>query len=155
MNQKRRQFLALLAALPTLPISKVVLAQSPGTWSVHQAHAALLEDRVRLIDIRTRGEWRDTGVAKGAWPVSMHNTRFPGRLSIARELAGDRPLALICATGTRSGLVTRALRLAGHERFINVPEGMLGSGSGPGWVKAGLPVVSIDEALAALPDTLA
>ena len=155
MNHKRRQCLAFIAALPALPVSKMALAQSRDAWSVQQIHAALLEDRIRLLDIRTRKEWRDTGVASGAWPVSMHNTRFPGRLSIARKLAGDRPIAMICATGTRSGMVTRALRLAGHEGFINVPEGMLGSRLGPGWIKASLPVMSIEEALAALPDGLA
>ena len=155
MSLKRRQFLTLLAALPALPIATVALAQSRDIWSVQQAHAALLEDRIRLLDIRTQGEWHETGVARGAWPVSMHTTRFPKRLGVARELAEHRPIALICATGNRSGLVTRALRLAGHDHFINVSEGMLGSRRGPGWIKAGLPIVSIDDALAALPDALA
>ena len=93
--------------------------------------------------------------ARGAWPVSMHDRRFPKRLGIVLELAENRPIALICATGGRSASVVRALRLAGYNSFIDVSEGMLGSRSGPGWIKAGLPIVSIDEALAALPDALA
>ena len=153
MNLKRRQFLTLLATLPALPIA-AALAQSRDIWSVQQTHAALLEDRIRLLDIRSQDEWRETGVARGAWPISMHDTRFPKRLSVARELAKNRPIAVICATGSRSGSVTRALQLAGHDGFINVSEGMLGSRLGPGWIKAGLPVISIDDALAALPDVL-
>ena len=153
MNLKRRQFLALLAALPALPAT-VALAQSRDIWSVQQAHAALLKDRIRLLDIRSQDEWRETGVARGAWPISMHDRQFPKRLSVARELAKNRPIALICATGGRSRTVVRALQLAGHDGFINVSEGMLGSRLGPGWIKAGLPVISIDDALAALPDVL-
>ena len=32
---------------------------------------------------------------------------------------------------------------AGFASVLNVPEGMLGSGAGPGWVKRGLPVVQV------------
>ncbi|MEM6482663.1 MAG: rhodanese-like domain-containing protein, partial [Pseudomonadota bacterium] len=35
---------------------------------------------------------------------------------------------------------TSALRDAGYQKVIDVPEGMLGSFSGPGWLKTGLPV---------------
>ena len=48
----------------------------------------------------------------------------------------------------------RALQLAGYDGFSDVSEGMLGSNRGPGWIKAGLPVVTMDEALAATPDVL-
>lgn len=154
MNRTRRQLLLLLALGPALPASTICLAQNRNVWSVRQAYTALQEDRIRLLDIRSPKEWRETGVAQGAWPVSMHDIRFTTRLGTARELAESRPIALICATGNRSGLVTRALRMAGHDDLVDVPEGMLGSSAGPGWIKAGLPVVSMDDALAALPGAL-
>ena len=154
MNRTRRQLLLLLALGPALPASTICLAQNRNVWSVRQAYTALQEDRIRLLDIRSPKEWRETGVAQGAWPVSMHDIRFTTRLGTARELAESRPIALICATGNRSGLVTRALRMAGHDDLVDVPEGMLGSSAGPGWIKAGLPVVSMDDALAALPGVL-
>ena len=154
MNFQRRQFLALLAALPALPSMAGTSVQSSGILTVQQAHTELLEDRIRMLDIRSRGEWRETGIAQGAWAVSVHHWRFIERLFTAHELAGNRPLALICATGIRSGSVMRALRLAGYDGFSDVSEGMLGSKRGPGWIKAGLPVVTMDEALAATPDVL-
>lgn len=154
MNFRRRQFLALLTALPALPTVTAAQTENSGIWTVQQAHAGLLEDRIRLLDIRSGGEWRETGVARGAWPVSVHHWKFVERLFTAQELAENRALALICATGIRSGSVMRALRLAGYDDFIDIPEGMLGSDRGPGWIKAGLPVVSIDEAWAALPKAL-
>ena len=154
MNRTRRQLLLLLALGPALPASTVSLAQNRNVWSVRQAHTALQEDRIRLLDIRSPKEWRKTGVAQGAWPVSMHDIRFTTRLGTARELAESRPIALICATGNRSGLVTRALRMAGDDDLIDISEGMLGSRAGQGWIRSGLPVVSVDDALAAMPSAL-
>lgn len=154
MNRTRRQLLLLLALAPALPASTVSLAQNRNVWSVKQAYTALQEDRIRLLDIRSPKEWHETGIAQGAWPVSMHDMKFMARLGAARELAEGRPIALICATGNRSGLVARALRMAGHDDLIDVSEGMLGSGAGPGWIRSGLPVISIHEALAAIPSAL-
>lgn len=154
MNRTRRQLLLFLALTPALSASTVSLAQNRNVWSVKQAHEALQEDRIRLLDIRSPKEWRETGVAQGAWPVSMHDMKFMARLRAVRELAESRPIALICATGNRSGLVTRALHMAGHDGLIDVSEGMLGSRAGQGWIRSGLPVVSIDDALAAMPSAL-
>jgi len=154
MNFDRRQFLAMSVALSTLSFAPIARAQSREVWSVKQAHAALLEDRLRLLDIRSREEWQETGVAQGAWLVSMHEKRFPERLFATRQLAEGRTVALICATGGRSGAVMNALRQAGHAGFVDVSEGMLGNRLGPGWIAAGLPVVSMNEALAVLPAAL-
>ena len=95
-----------------------------------------------------------TGLAKGAWPISLHEDRFLERLQTAMQLAGERRLALICATGGRSAYVQRALASAGAPPVIDISEGMLGSPAGPGWIRTGLPVVPLEEALAALPDVL-
>jgi rhodanese-related sulfurtransferase len=62
---------------------------------------------------------------------------------------------LICATGGRSGSVMRRLRQSGYDGFIDVSEGMLGSRRGPGWINSGLPVVSMETGLSALPKALA
>ena len=48
----------------------------------------------------------------------------------------------------------RALRMASYDGFIDVSEGMLGSERGQGWIKAGLPVVPMEDAWAALPKAL-
>lgn len=108
-----------------------------------------------MIDVRSRQEWTATGVAEGAWAISLHEDKFPDRLFSARELAEGRTVALICATGGRSGSVMRSLREAGYAGFVDVSEGMLGSSMGPGWIAAGLPVVDIQTAMATLPESLA
>ncbi len=154
MKPDRRNVLAMLCAMPAVSFAAPAMAQNQDVWSVNRAHAALLEDQIRLLDIRSPEEWQDTGVAQGAWPVSLHEKRFPQRLFAARQQAEGRTVALICATGGRSGSVMQALRRAGHESYVDVSEGMLGSRLGPGWIAAGLPLVSAKEALNSLPTAL-
>lgn len=148
----RRKIVLAIAAVAVAP---PVLALETEIWSARDAHEALRADRLRMLDIRSRPEWGETGVAQLAWPVSMHEKGFPERLMAAREIAGGRLVALICSTGGRSGAVLRALRRGGYSGWIDVSEGMNGSRRGKGWIAEGLPVVSRDAALAALPRQLA
>lgn len=150
MTRRTAGFTLMAAAMA--PVSAV--AQTAEIWSSDRAYDALRQDLIRMIDVRSRPEWSETGVAEGAWPISLHEDRFSERLFAARELADSRPVALICATGGRSGSVMRSLRQAGYSGFVDVSEGMLGSSVGPGWIAAGHPVVSLEAALAALPKRL-
>ncbi|MGH1332013.1 MAG: rhodanese-like domain-containing protein [Paracoccaceae bacterium] len=154
MTLTRRHTLSILAVLPAQAIVTPVFAQSRDVWTAVEAFDALLLDRIRILDIRTSKEWQETGVAEGAWPVSLNDKGFSERLFAARELAEHRAVALICATGGRSGSVMSSLREAGYDGFIDVSEGMLGSRKGPGWVESGLPIVSAQNAIDALPSSL-
>jgi rhodanese-related sulfurtransferase len=89
-------------------------AGATGTLSTPDAHSAALPGEVVLIDIRRPDEWQRTGV----------------------------PIALICARGVRSRGMTARLTAAGFTNIIDVPEGMLGSGAGSGWLMRGLPTVA-------------
>lgn len=149
---KRRDLLFLAPAALAAP--GLGFAASSEIWAADTAADALAADEITLIDVRSRDEWRETGVAKGAWPISMHEKGFQDRFFAAREMSGARPVALICATGGRSGRLLRALRRAGYTEFIDVSEGMLGSPRGPGWIERGLPVVPLDVALQELPEAL-
>ncbi|RFP85547.1 rhodanese-like domain-containing protein [Rhodobacteraceae bacterium 63075] len=150
----RRVFLLGLAASPFALAGSRLHAQARTIWSADEAYDALLADRARVIDIRSREEWLETGVGAGIWPISMHEDRFPDRLFAAKALAGSRDVGLICATGGRSAALLRALRQAGYEGYVDISEGMLGSRRGPGWLAAGLPVVPRATSLASLPDEL-
>lgn len=145
----RRTFLLALPLGAT-----AVTAQQADIWSTAQTIDALQQGEIILIDIRSREEWRDTGVAKGAWPISLHEDGFAERLFAARDLAGGKPVALICATGGRTDYVMQALREGGFTGFVDVSEGMMGNALGRGWIAARLPVVAGDAALQTLPETL-
>ena len=103
-------------------------------------HAAALAGEVTLIDVRRPEEWAATGVGEGAVPIDMRRADFAEAVGAA--LGGDRsrPVALICARGVRSDRTAVRLAEVGFARVIDVPEGMLGSGAGPGWLERGLPV---------------
>lgn len=134
---------AVLLGLQVLPLGQVDLNESD--LSVEDAHRAALAGAITLVDIRRPDEWAATGIGEGAHGIDMRRDDFIAALT---ELAGpDRaaPVALICARGVRSSRLAARLQEAGFTTIINVPEGMLGSVAGPGWVAADLPVTAYTE----------
>ena len=117
-------------------------AAGEGLISVTEAHRGAVARDFVLVDIRRPDEWARTGVGEGANPIDMRRRDFTDALLAATN--GDRaaPVALICARGVRSRKLSARLRQAGFTNIIDVPEGMLGSGAGPGWLRTGLPVVA-------------
>lgn len=107
-----------------------------------EALAAAQAGKLKLIDIRTPAEWRETGVAPSAGRVDFY--RGPDALVpyILQTVKGDKnaPIALICRTGNRTTHAQKYLQGLGFTQVYNVREGMKGSPAGPGWLKRGLPV---------------
>lgn len=126
----------LFIFLAALPAS----AGAASSLSVGQAYEQAKAGQILLIDIRSREEWRETGVATVATPISMHEDGFLQKLDAA--VGGDhgRAIAFICAQGVRSAWMQAQLLMRGYTNVINVPQGMLGSSDGPGWIADGLPV---------------
>ena len=108
--------------------------------SVNQAYEATKAGKIFLVDIRRPDEWKNTGVAAGAYPIDMRRRDFVAALDAVTRMQNTTPIALICARGVRSAWLSQRLIEAGYTNIINVPEGMLGSRAGPGWIKSGLPV---------------
>lgn len=105
-----------------------------------QAFEQAKNGTITLIDIRRPDEWERTGWGKPAKPLDMRRKDFVTELD--NILKGDRskPVALICAAGVRSAYMSNRLSEAGFTNIIDIPEGMLGSKAGPGWLRRGLPV---------------
>jgi len=119
-----------------------VTADVVGTdLTAPQAWQAAARGDITLVDIRRSDEWRRTGVPQGAVALDLRRPDFVEALLAQTAGQKDTPVALICARGVRSGRLAARLREAGFSRIIDVPEGMLGSGAGPGWIARGLPVV--------------
>ncbi|MEX0306611.1 MAG: rhodanese-like domain-containing protein [Ruegeria sp.] len=113
--------------------------------TVSEAHQQAQGGAVYLIDIRTPREWRSTGIGEGAHPIDMRRDDFVQALDRLTDGNRAAPVALICARGVRSARLSNQLTEAGFTNIIDVPEGMLGSAAGPGWVRAGLPVNEYKE----------
>jgi rhodanese-related sulfurtransferase len=114
----------------------------PPILSAPQVRQLQLEGRILLVDIRSPREWRKTGVAAGALAITVHRRDFAGALLVAAGGDHARPIAIICATGGRTALARRYLKLMGFTAVVDVSEGMLGNSRGPGWIRRGLPVVA-------------
>jgi rhodanese-related sulfurtransferase len=134
----RRQFWTLSVAGILCAFASPSLAGS--VLSAAEAYAQAKSGKIILVDIRTPKEWSETGSATVAKRLDMRRADFMTALD--GLLSGDRskPVALICARGVRSSRLSRALRAASYANVIDVPEGMLGSYAGPGWLERGLPV---------------
>ena len=97
-------------------------------------------ERTILIDIRRPDEWATTGLPAPGGGIDMRRDDFVDALLEATGGSRTVPVALICARGVRSDRLSATLASAGFERIVDVPEGMLGSRAGPGWVARDLPV---------------
>jgi rhodanese-related sulfurtransferase len=128
------------AGAQNLFYSAITEASEAGALEAPEAHKKAIAGEILLIDIRRPDEWAKTGSGEGAVRLDMRREGFIAELS--RLVGGDtaRPVALICARGVRSARMSNRLDEAGFSTIIDVPEGMLGSGAGPGWIKRGLPL---------------
>jgi len=100
------------------------------TIDVAEADRRLREDPARpiLLDVREPKEFTAVRAPGAAlMPTSIFTTRMA-------ELPPDRPLLVICHTGSRSAAVTGFLARNGRTDVFNVAGGM------DAWEKAGLPV---------------
>lgn len=109
----------------------------------------LLADGVKLVDLRTAGEWRQTGVIAGTNMITLFDERGRAdpeawKKELSAVSAPDQPVILICRSGNRTGVAAKMLNETMPKRKIyNVKEGM------NGWVKAGQQVVPYQQNLAA------
>jgi len=147
----RRRFLIGAGALALVGVGFAVTEGRNLYWSaisedvsarlsVGEAHAMATAGEILLIDIRRPDEWSGTGSPASGHRLDMRREDFAEALL---ALAGGDPsvqVALICARGVRSSRLTNRLMEAGFTNVMDVPEGMLGSGAGPGWIREGLPL---------------
>jgi len=135
----RRAVLTVMAlGAVSLPLmAKEVVMTAP------QAHKGAVDKKLVLIDIRDPQEWKETGIATTAHPISMHRSGFLQKLE--ELIGGDKTkkIALICATGARSAYIQAELKKRGFSNTISVAEGMLGGPNGTGWIPRGLPIKKI------------
>ena len=129
----------ILVGLAVLAFGGPVAAES-GIMTAPQAQKAAQNKEILLVDVRSPEEWKETGIAPSAHPISIHQEGFLVKLN--KLMGGDktRKVAFICATGSRSGAVQKELLKRGYTNVISVAEGMLGGRNGKGWIPRGMPV---------------
>lgn len=89
-----------------------------------------LKKDIKIIDIRTPGEWKETGIVKGAYTIMFFDEK--GKFNVPEFLAkldkvvkkGEQ-FALICRTGSRTAEISKFLSSQLGYNVINLAGGMM------------------------------
>lgn len=136
---------------PIVLLGAVLMATQPVRAEVlHIGNAEtqeLIGQGVTIVDIRTPGEWKQTGVVAGSQLVQFVDEK--GRydadqfmLKVNAVADPSKPVVLICRSGNRTRTAAKLISAANPQRKVyNVKEGLVG------WNKSGLPIVSLEQNL--------
>lgn len=132
-----------------LAIAAAVPAFAAEGLKPHQAWSKMERGEMLLLDVRTQGEWMQTGVPKNARLVTLSDPRgSSGFVAGAKKaVRGDlrKPVGVICRTGNRSAKAAALLENAGFKTVYDVPEGVVGNARDTGWAWRGLPMVNCGD----------
>jgi len=90
----------------------------------------LLVQKVPMVDIRTMGEWKETGLVKGSIPIQFFNERgqydIPAFLKeLNAKVDTSKEFALICRTGSRTMMVAQFLSDELKYKVIDIQGGIM------------------------------
>ncbi len=89
----------------------------------------LLDSNIKIIDIRTLPEWKETGLLKGAIPLTFFdvhgNYNIPAFMKALRShIREGEQFAIICHVGTRTAMLADYLDKEQHMKVINLLGGI-------------------------------
>ena len=90
----------------------------------------LIDSKIPIVDIRTPGEWRETGIVKNSVPIMFFNERggydvdaFLTELNA--KVDTKKQFALICRTGSRTTMISAFLSKELGYSVINIKGGIV------------------------------
>jgi len=89
----------------------------------------LVNSCIPIVDIRTPGEWKETGIIKGSIPIMFFDERgnydVRGFLQeLNNKVDTQKKFALICRSGSRTGMVSAFLSQKLGYSVINLVGGI-------------------------------
>lgn len=89
----------------------------------------ILNSNIPIVDIRTVGEWKETGILRGSIPIEFFNEKgnynVPAFLALLNEKVDTKkPFALICRTGSRTSMVATYLSDTYNYKVTNITGGI-------------------------------
>ncbi|WP_345987373.1 rhodanese-like domain-containing protein [Sulfurimonas sp. HSL1-2] len=104
------------------------------------ASKALLAKQIPVVDIRTPGEWKETGLLKGSIPIMFFDEKGGYNvdhfmLELKAKVDTTKPFALICRTGSRTSMLAPFLAQTYGYTVYNLQGGIMTA------YRAGLPIV--------------
>lgn len=113
-------------------------ANTNGQISTADAIAKSGSGELTVIDVRDITEVRQSGKAEGALHISLMMLQHhadPRSSEFHAELDLEKPVAIYCATGARSGMAVRMMRKLGFQTVYNL-------GGLSNWASAGGKIVA-------------
>ena len=116
----RKILIGLLITLSSL------MAELTQVWATPQ----FVEKKMKIIDIRTPAEWRETGIVEGSYTIMFFDEKGNFNVEIfLRQLdmvvKKDEPFALICRVGSRTGMVSEFLSERLGYKVTNLKGGIM------------------------------
>ena len=104
----------------------MLLAELQHVW----ATPSFADKKVKIIDIRTPAEWKETGIVKDSYTIMFFDEvgnfnveNFVTQLNMA--VKKDEQFALICRTGSRTTMVSQFLSDKLGYKVINLKGGIM------------------------------
>jgi rhodanese-related sulfurtransferase len=125
----------------------ITLAQAEIVDIDNDQLTALRAKGLPVVDVRTAGEWHQTGVVEGSQMVTLVDETGRSEPELwKKQMAGvadpNQPVVLICRSGNRSMVGAKLLAQQNPNRQIfNVRAGI------NGWLRASEPVVTVKKNL--------
>lgn len=133
-----RTFLACIALISLFGCSE----SPPYTNIDNQQLNTLKAQGIPVYDIRRADEWKQTGVIQGSHTLTFVDEK--GKLmpdfieKFTKEVNKNDPVILICRTGNRTDVLSRALiKELGYTKIYNVKNGITR------WISEGQPVTRL------------
>lgn len=109
-----------------LLLSVMAMAELTQVW----ATPGFADKGIKIIDIRTPDEWKETGIVKGSYTIMFFDEEgefnlenFLMQLNMA--VKKDEQFALICRVGSRTGMVAEFLSEKLGYKVINLQGGIM------------------------------
>lgn len=108
----------------------VLLSSLYATVTTEYASNKILDSKIPIIDIRTPGEWKETGLIKGSIPIMFFNEKGGYNINgFLKELNAkvdtSKPFAMICRTGSRTKLLSGFLSKEYGYDIIDLKGGIM------------------------------
>ena len=113
-------------------LGAILLASSLSAevTNIEVTPAFINNTKLKIIDIRTQSEWIETGIVRGAYTITFFDER--GNYNIDSFLAKlnavvdkDEKFALICRTGSRTGMISNFLGKKLNYHVVNLKGGIM------------------------------
>ena len=90
----------------------------------------LINSKIPIVDIRTPGEWKETGIVKNSIPIMFFNEQGGYDVNaflteLNAKVDTTKQFALICRTGSRTAVIADFLSKQLHYKVVNVKDGII------------------------------